>query len=444
MTRKTAEAAALAAVLILSVLAAASSFQGAGTAWATDRNDEEKEKDRHENKKHKERGLLERAAVVPAAAAAFSDDDDEDEDDDNKQQLAASATFALRGKGLAVWRSDGGAKSADAVLSLTGDAIAKGRGEGKVFAEGTLTVGADEYSVRAEGKAKMLGNDMGIFRVSGKALKGGEERKLQLGGILVPASNDGKQWKFVADPAAKLGRNVRIFALSGDLSVNATLPQQPPAAGGGNNNNSSAPSLDRFKVSAIGGQTAGQQFAFIVTALDASGNILKNYNGTVTLSTNNGASPKGNASSILPAMYTFVAADEGQHVFTARMYNAKADTTVTVSGSGKTATSNTFAVAPAAAAAVEVSPASSSVNSGSPVTLTATARDAYGNQVTAAVAAYLWVLANPAAGSLAVAASGTSATFTGSAAGGSSVVNVTVTYGGSSASGSATVSVNQA
>jgi hypothetical protein len=101
-------------------------------------------------------------------------------------------------------------------------------------------------------------------------------------------------------------------------------------------------------------------------------------------------------------------------------------------------------VAPAAVAAVEVSPASSSVNTGSSVTLAAAARDAYGNQVTAAAAAYVWALVNPAAGSLVVAASGTSATFTGAAAGSSSTVNVTVTYGGSSASGSATVNVNPA
>jgi hypothetical protein len=671
MTRNAALAAALAAVLVLSVLA--TSLQSAGIAWADRSDDHEDDKQQHkerhgENKKHDNnnegdngKGSNNAAGdrVAPPAAAVFAHGNGNEDDNSGGEDTVASsdATFALKGKGLAVWRSGGGTvRSADGVLNLTGDATDRGEGETKVFAEGTLAVGSDQYRVYAEGKAKMFENDMGMFRVKGKALKGGEELRFQLGGVLIPAaapsSGDGQtmQWKFVADPAARLGRSVRIFALSGDLSVNATTTTTPtvppPPSGGGSDfdldrfristignqvagqeftfivtavdrlgriktdyagqvalstNDGASPSggllpsiapspytftsadagqhvfvakmynaktggvtitvtgsgktatsnafavgsaqaatvtvspspvslapmasapvqaratdaygnpvptagftwsatpasigtvavnatdssratftaastpvavngtltattaagisgsapvavnpvvqtLDRLRISAIGNQTAGQQFTFIVTALDGSGNIMRNFNGTVAVSTNNAPSPRGNASSILPATYTFVpAADEGQHVFVAKMYNARSDTTVTVSGGGKTATSNAFAVTPAPVATVEVSPASASVNVGSSVVLTATARDAYGNQVTSSGATYTWALGNSTAGSLVPSAAGTTATFTGSAAAGaSSSVTATVASGGSSASGTATVNVNPA
>jgi len=162
------------------------------------------------------------------------------------------------------------------------------------------------------------------------------------------------------------------------------------------------------------------------------------YNGTVSLSTNNGASPAGHASAI-PASYTFASADAGQHVFAVRMFNARNDTVITVSGNGWTATSNAFAVVPAPAASVTVTPSSATLDPGGVTTLSAQALDAYGNQITGAN--YLWSLGLSSLGSLVPSAN--TATFTAAslAVPASGAVSVTATSGGAATSGSATVNV---
>lgn len=198
--------------------------------------------------------------------------------------------------------------------------------------------------------------------------------------------------------------------------------------------------LDRFVVSQIGNQVAGGEFSFTVTALDAGGRVKTDYAGTVAITTNNGPSPAGHAN-VLPAAYTFTLADAGSHTFKARLFNARSDTTITVSDNAKSATSNAFSVAPAALASVSVSPATATVSVGNSATLTAVARDAYGNQLTGL--AFAWSLLNPAAGTLGVMPGTASAVFTPAATpGASSTVNASASAGGLTASGSATVSVS--
>src|SRR5262249_31427318 len=72
---------------------------------------------------------------------------------------------------------------------------------------------------------------------------------------------------------------------------------------------------------------AGAPLAFTVTAQDRFGNTATGYLGTVRITSNDGAA-------VLPANYTFVAADNGVHVF----FGANAATLNTVGARTLTAT----------------------------------------------------------------------------------------------------------
>ncbi|GEM_PF-2168458 len=144
-----------------------------------------------------------------------------------------------------------------------------------------------------------------------------------------------------------------------------------------------AGALDHFVISSISNQTAGRQFVFNVTAVDSFGNKKADYAGNVTLTTNDGSSPTGNASSIIPSRYNFTMADAGSHSFAATLYNAADGIMIAATdpASGKHGTSNSFDVLPAAVAKVEVSPQSASVVSGNTAIFGAKAFDGFGNQI---------------------------------------------------------------
>jgi hypothetical protein len=233
-------------------------------------------------------------------------------------------------------------------------------------------------------------------------------------------------------------RTRQVTLSSASTTITAYFKQSPQSS-----------ELDHFAITRIGNnQTAGSEFTFAVTAVDGLGRVKTGYAGTVSMSTNDGASPAGHASVVVPAAYTFTAADAGQHVFSARMYNARNDVTITVSGDGKASTSNSFSVLPAAVASVSVSPSSASVGSGGLATFSAQAYDQYGNPI--AGATYAWALGTPSLGTIAVSPNNTAnatvaaTTTTAAAAAVSSAVNVTATYGGATVTGSANLTVNPA
>jgi hypothetical protein len=142
--------------------------------------------------------------------------------------------------------------------------------------------------------------------------------------------------------------------------------------------------LHHFEFNEIGNQTAGTQFNLTVKARDAYGNLVTNFQGNVTLATNDGASPAGNATVFAPETYNFTASDGGQHVFSTTMYNAKQDVTVTANGSGKSGVSNEFDVRSADVAKITVSPNSATVSPAGKATFGALAFDAYGNAIASA------------------------------------------------------------
>lgn len=228
--------------------------------------------------------------------------------------------------------------------------------------------------------------------------------------------------------------NVQVTKAGTD-SITVQEVANPSKTGTSNDFAVAAGALDRFAVGPIANQTAGVEFDIVVKAVDAFGNVKTDYAGNVALGTNNGASPAGNVTVFTPATYPFTPADLGQHTFKAKMYNAKADTTVTANDDSKSGTSNAFRVSAASATKVTVSPTAVTLSVGDGVLFSAKAFDAFGNQL--GTAAFTWVLSPNTLGTVTPSASTSTATFVASTTGsgtltvtagtGSAMANITVT-----------------
>jgi hypothetical protein len=123
--------------------------------------------------------------------------------------------------------------------------------------------------------------------------------------------------------------------------------------------------------------TAGTAATFTVSALDANGNLATGYLGTVHFTSSD-------PQAVLPADYTFTAADQGTHTFTVTLLTA---------GSQSLSASDLFApavtgseaginVTAAAASSFLVSGYPSTVVAGTPGSITVTAVDSFGNVAT--------------------------------------------------------------
>ena len=119
--------------------------------------------------------------------------------------------------------------------------------------------------------------------------------------------------------------------------------------------------------------TAGNAGNVTVTAMDAYGNVATGYTGTVHLTSSD-------AKAVLPANYTFTAADAGEHVFSAALETAGTQS-ITAAGTvtaGLSSTQSGITVNPAAASVLVIT-GPSSVTAGVAFSITVTAYDAYGN-----------------------------------------------------------------
>jgi hypothetical protein len=119
--------------------------------------------------------------------------------------------------------------------------------------------------------------------------------------------------------------------------------------------------------------TAGTAGTFTVTAQDADGNTLTGYVGTVHFSSSN-------PQAVLPADYTFTAADQGVHTFSATLKTAGLQSLATAVP-GMSGDPASILVNPAAAARFVLS-GPSSIRAGTAFSVTVTALDAYGNVAT--------------------------------------------------------------
>ena len=103
--------------------------------------------------------------------------------------------------------------------------------------------------------------------------------------------------------------------------------------------------VTHFTVAAPSATPAGAAFSITVTALDAANNVSPSYRGTVHFTSSDGAA-------VLPADYTFTAADNGVHVFTgvALLTAATQNIAVTDKITSSILGSDTVSVSPAATA----------------------------------------------------------------------------------------------
>ena len=130
-------------------------------------------------------------------------------------------------------------------------------------------------------------------------------------------------------------------------------------------------------VDAPASATAGDPSTVTVTAKDAYGNVATGYTGTVTLTSTD-------AQAALPAGHAFAAGDAGVHAFSVTLKTA-ASQTVSASDGSIDGTSAAVAVGPAAVSAststTAAAPASVVADGATPVAVTVTLEDAYGNVV---------------------------------------------------------------
>jgi hypothetical protein len=129
----------------------------------------------------------------------------------------------------------------------------------------------------------------------------------------------------------------------------------------------------QLKISAPASITAGLPLTVTVTALSVNNTQVFTYLGTIHFTSSD-------TKAVLPANYTFTAADAGVHTFTITLKTAGSQTvtatdTVTASITGKA----TVGVSPAAASHFALAPSSSSPTAGVPFSLTLYALDPYGN-----------------------------------------------------------------
>ncbi len=125
-------------------------------------------------------------------------------------------------------------------------------------------------------------------------------------------------------------------------------------------------------ISGFPATTAGVAQNFTVAVKDAYGNLCSSFTGTVSFSSND-------AKAVLPASYTFTAADAGSHRFSATLKTAGTKS-ITATTAGLSSTQSGIVVSAAAVSNFQV--VAPVITQGVGFKLTVTALDAFGNIVT--------------------------------------------------------------
>jgi hypothetical protein len=136
-----------------------------------------------------------------------------------------------------------------------------------------------------------------------------------------------------------------------------------------------SPPPDHFEFVSVGTQIAGTSFNIIITAKDASNNLIANYVGVNVLNVSTG--------SVSPSVTGLFSA--GVWAGSVTVTGAGSGVTLFTTGSGVSGTSNIFTVNPGALNHFTFAPISSPQTAGSAFIITVTAQDVYGNTVTSYV-----------------------------------------------------------
>ena len=127
----------------------------------------------------------------------------------------------------------------------------------------------------------------------------------------------------------------------------------------------------------VSATTAGQAQGFTVTANDTYGNVVTGYTGTVHFKTTD-------SRALLPADYTFTAADAGRHTFSATWLTTNIQNLAVLATAGPNVqgSSSNVTVSPGALAGLQMTGLPGTATAGQAQTFTVTAVDAYGNTIT--------------------------------------------------------------
>jgi hypothetical protein len=131
----------------------------------------------------------------------------------------------------------------------------------------------------------------------------------------------------------------------------------------------------KIVVSGFPAVTAGIAASVTVTVTDSYGNTTPGYTGTVHFTSSD-------AKAVLPADYTFTAADAGQHIFTGVTLKTAGTQSLSARDTVSTAIAGSetgIAVSPAATSQLRVTTSASKVTAGNALSVTVTAIDPYGN-----------------------------------------------------------------
>ena len=118
---------------------------------------------------------------------------------------------------------------------------------------------------------------------------------------------------------------------------------------------------------------AGSSFAISVTALDDTNTLVRTYTGSIHFTSND-------SQAVLPADYTFTAADVGTHVFMVTLKSSGSRTlTATDKSAGSVTGTGTITITPLAPVSIAVGGFPSPATAGAAAGFTVTAKDQYGN-----------------------------------------------------------------
>lgn len=172
--------------------------------------------------------------------------------------------------------------------------------------------------------------------------------------------------------------NITVTATEGAITKTANIPV-----------NVTALAIDHFSFTTITDKVAGQNFQITILAKDQYDNTVSSYNGSGILTYS--------AGTITPSSTTDFT--NGTWTGSVRVTKSGANVSISYSDTGKIGTSNTFNVSPAALDSVAITPSSLLASIQSTQPLSATAYDAYSNQIPTGVA-YSWSITDPTLGSL--------------------------------------------
>ena len=229
----------------------------------------------------------------------------------------------------------------------TGVAVADFNGDGRLDA---VTSDGDTGTI-----SELLGNGNGTLTYAGAYATGLSPKAVAVGDF----NGDGRPDAAAANGGVAYGGSNTVSVLLNDGIWDGTPP---------------TPQASSFTVSGFPSPTiAGQAGSFTVTALDSSGGVLTGYTGTLHFTSSD-------VQASLPANYTFAAADNGTHTFSATLKTAGTQAiSVSDATTGVGGVESGITVNAAAAITMIVSGFPSTTTAGVAGSLTVTLKDAYGN-----------------------------------------------------------------